>query len=310
MSDADLAVPEVVVVGSLNLDVSVPVGHLPAPGETVLGGDALWSPGGKGANQAVGASRLGRRVEMVGCVGDDAPGQQLLDSLGEGVGHRHVTVLDNVSSGFAAIAVGADGDNQIVVSPGANGRVAREHIEAAASELSAASVVLAQFEIPSDAVLAAARATAGTFILNPAPAPVDLDDEGRAMIDELLGEVGIAVPNQGELAALLGGAKANSMEEIGAQAKRLAERVPNVVVTLGEQGALVADAGGFAHVPAVAVDAVDATAAGDSFCAGLADALCGDAQLGEAVAWAVRVAAVTVTRRGAQASLPTRAEVV
>lgn len=305
-----VAAPEVVVVGSLNLDVSVAVAQLPAPGETVLGGDALWSPGGKGANQAVGVSLLGRRVEMIGCVGADEPGQQLLDNLGAGVGHQHVAVLEDVSTGIATIAVDSHGDNQIVVSPGANARVAGAHIDAASVELGSALVVLSQFEIPLASVLAAAKQTNGTFVLNPAPAPRDLDEEGRVLLADLLAEVDIVVPNQGELAALLGEPSAPSLDDVGAQARRLASSGPKVVVTLGEQGAMVVDTEQAVHVPAVVVDAVDATAAGDSFCAAVADALCGGADLVDAVKWAVEVASVTVTRRGAQRSLPTRAEVV
>ncbi len=301
---------DIVVVGSLNLDVSVVVDHLPTAGETVLGGDALWSPGGKGANQAVGARRLGRDVSMVGCVGDDDPGRQLLANLeSDGVGHQHVAVIPDASTGFAAIAVGSDGDNQIVVSPGANGRVDADHIDAAADEIRNATVVLAQFELPLPTVLAAARLASGTFVLNPAPAPTVINGETRAELDGLLSLVSVVVPNQGELAALLGEDRAASLDEVAAQAARLAERGPRVVVTLGEQGALVLEDGEPSHVPALQVDAIDATAAGDSFCGALGDRLCDGATLTEAAEWAVQVAAVTVTRRGAQASLPTRDEV-
>ncbi len=301
---------EIAVVGSLNLDVSIPVDHLPEPGETVLGGDALWSPGGKGANQAVGTARLGRSVAMIGCVGEDDPGRQLVDNLRvDEVDSRFVAVLEGVSTGIATIAVAPDGENQIIVSPGANNRLTASHVDAAQSILESATVTLAQFESPLAVILHAARGCMGRFVLNPAPAPAALDDDGRATLDALLSKADVVVPNQGELATLLGEERANTSEGLEAQARRLNALGPAVVVTLGADGALVVDRGVNERVAAHSVEAIDATAAGDSFCAGLADALCEGRTLVESVEWAVSVAAVTVTRRGAQASLPTRAEV-
>lgn len=247
---------------------------------------------------------------MVGCVGGDDPGRQLLESLDtDRVGRERVARLANSSTGFAAIAVGPDGENQIVVSSGANNELGPDQVDAAGPQLAAASVVLAQFETPLTGVLAAAKQAVGTFVLNPAPAPASLDTQQRAVLDQLLAEVAIVVPNQGELATLLGEKRAESLAQVAQQAEQLAKRGPHVVVTLGEQGALVVTEAGQVHVPALAVEAIDATAAGDSFCAALADALCAGLGLVEAAEWAVRVAAVTVTRRGAQASLPTRDEV-
>ena len=293
---------DLVVVGSINLDLSIPVPELPRPGETVLGGDALWSPGGKGANQAVGAARLGRSVAMVGCVGDDPAGRQLLDALSRsGVATDTVAVLPGVPSGIAAIAVSAAGENSIVVSPGANHRLTSSHV-AEALERWSPKAVLTQFEIPAEAT-AAMVGFDGLFVVNPAPA--------RAISAEVLAAVDVLVPNRGELALLSGSASAETIDEVTDQAKALG--VSRVVVTLGGDGALVVDLGAGSTqvtvVPIVTVPVVDTTAAGDSFCAGLVDALLDGADLVSATKWAGQVAAVTVTRRGAQVSLPTTDEV-
>jgi ribokinase len=272
MRAADLA-PEVAVVGSLNLDLVIRVPGLPGPGETVTGGDLFTNPGGKGANQAVAAARLGRRVAMVGRVGDDQAGRDLLASLeADGVDTAQVRTIAGVPSGTAFITVSEDGENQIVVSPGANARLA-----------------------PDD--VAAALAAGGTVVLNPAPV--------RPLTAGLLGRVDVLVPNRVELAQLAGGPVPGTVEEAVRLAGRLAAR--SVVVTLGADGALVVEAGQHGHVPAVPVRAVDTTAAGDAFCGGLADALAAGATLRDAARRAVRVAAAACTRQGAQASLPTPA---
>lgn len=293
----------VAVVGSLNLDLVVPVPRHPLPGETVLGGDHFANPGGKGANQAVAAARLGRRVAMVGRVGDDDAGRTLLSALAaDGVDASHVRVTEGTASGIALITVDASGENAIVVSPGANALVAPTDVDAAAGVLAGAAVTLLQLEIPLDAVVAAARAARGTVVLNPAPA--------RSLPRELLRAVDVLVPNRAELAALAGEREPPvSLDDLG----RLAGRVDGprvVVVTLGANGALVVKGGAPTHVPGVPVDPVDTTAAGDSFCGALADALARGDALGPAVRWAVRAAAITVTRPGAQRSMPSRAEVL
>lgn len=288
----------VLVVGSANLDVSVPVEHLPVPGETVLGGDALWSPGGKGANQAVAAARLGRTVGFVGCVGSDAAGRQLLDALDtDGVSFAG-RIIDDVPSGLAMIAVSADGENSITVSPGANSRLTPADVQAAIAATTPA-VVLGQFEVPLDAV--AAAGTSSRLIINPAPA-VGPSPALAAVLDA----ASIVVPNQGELAQLLGVAPATTRDVLVDQARELA--ADTVVVTLGGDGALVVENSNVVFVPAISVEAVDTTAAGDAFCGGLADGLADGLDVAEAVQWAVRVAAVAVTRRGAQQSLGTRPE--
>jgi ribokinase len=286
-------------VGSLNMDLVIRVPELPGPGETVSGGDLFRNPGGKGANQAVAAARLGRPVAMVGCVGDDDAGRALLASLeADGVDRSRVRVVDGVPSGTAFITVGEDGENQIVVSPGANARLTPDDVGAAEPALRAAAVTLLQLEVPLETVAAAARTAAGTVVLNPAPV--------RPLPSELLGQVGVLVPNRVELAQLAGRPVPATVEEAAELAARLPARA--VVVTLGADGALVVEDGQAGHGPAVPVRPVDTTAAGDAFCGGLADALAGGAALQDAARWAVRVAAAACTRPGAQASLPTPEE--
>jgi len=307
---------EIVVVGSINLDLVVPVERVPLVGETVLGGDLKRIPGGKGANQAVAAARLGRRVAMIGRVGDDDAGEMLRASLADnGVDTAAVAVTDGTASGIALIAVAADGDNAIVVSPGANARLAPADITAAGDLLQAASVVLLQLETPIETVsaaAAAAKAAGGLVVLNPAPAPKE------PLPAELLASVDVMVPNQTELATLVG--RSASEESSGSPedaidpqaAARLAAELPcrQVVVTLGAQGALVVSEGAAEHVPAPIIEPVDTTAAGDGFCAALADAVAGGAGLAAAARWAVRVGATACLRPGAQPSLPTPAEVI
>jgi ribokinase len=293
--------PAVVVVGSLNLDVVVPVPHHPVPGETVLGGDAVRAPGGKGANQAVAAARLGQRVAMVGCVGDDAAGEVLLRALdADGVDHSHVEALPGVPTGTALISVDPHGENAIVVSPSANSRLDRAAVDRAGDRLAAAAICLLQLEIPLEAVAHAAGLARGTVILNPAP--------GRPLPADLLTACDVLVPNRAELATLLGEPAPRALDEVAELARRV-EGPRAVVVTLGAEGAMAVSGDGVLHVPAVRVDPVDTTAAGDCFCGALADALARRNPLERAVEWAVTAAALSTIRRGAQPSLPRRAEV-
>ena len=296
-----------VVVGSANLDLVVDVESVPVAGQTVMGGDLRRIPGGKGANQAVAAARLGRRVAMVGRVGDDDAGSILRTAL-DSAGVDTALLLDtaNTPSGTALIAVGADGDNAIVVSPGANGRVTAADMEGAADVLGAADVVLLQLEVPVEAVTAAAACARGTVVLNPAPAP------SAPLPAELLDRVDVIVPNQTELATLARHAGIGAIGAVDSStAAALARGLPAaaVIVTLGAGGAMVVTPEQSVHVPAPAVVPVDTTAAGDAFCGALADALVGGADLVEAARWAVRVGAAATLRPGAQPSLPTAAEV-
>ena len=293
---------EIAVVGSANLDLVVEVDSIPLVGETVLGEDLRRIPGGKGANQAVAAARLGRDVAMIGRLGDDEGGAMLRSALeGDAVDTRHLLTTADVPNGVALISVGADGDNAIVVSPGANGRVAPADIEAASAIIDTAAVTLLQLEVPLDAVAAAAALASGTVILNPAPAP------SEPLPMSLLADVDVLVPNQTELATIAG--HNGPVDRV--IAAELATRLPSssVIVTLGAEGALVVLDGEATHVPAPVVRPVDTTAAGDSFCGALADGLVRGLDLVEATRWAVRVGAATTQRPGAQPSLPTPDEV-
>ncbi len=296
---------EIAVVGSANVDLSVTVPELPGPGETVLGGDLLRGSGGKGANQAVAAARLGRRVAMIGRVGDDDSGRWVREQLRtDQVDVRSLLTTADAPTGTAVIAVDPAGENTIVVSPGANARVTGRDLEMASAVLAEADVVVAQLEIPLAVVAELPALAGGLTILNPAPAASDAPLDGFDLV----------VPNRGELAALAGAEPTLDPSVIVDQARTLS--VPTVVVTLGAQGAMVVGNGDglrtpadVVTVPAMPVDAVDATAAGDSFCGALAVALVEGADVVRAVNWAVRVAGSTVTRRGAQESLPDRSAV-
>ena len=307
VSGESTANPEVAVVGSANLDLVVAVETIPVGGETVLGGDLRRIPGGKGANQAAAAARLGRRVAMIGRLGDDDAATILRSAVDSaGVDTTWLLNTGDTPSGTAMIAVGADGDNAIVVSPGANGRVSSADVASAAEILGAAKVVLLQLELPIEAVAAAVRQARGTVVLNPAPAPA------ATLPAELLDGVDVIVPNQAELATLAGHAGLVAIGEVDPDtAVALARGLPvaAAVVTLGADGAMVVTPTDATHVPAPAVVPVDTTAAGDAFCGALADALVDGAGLVDACRWAVRVGAAATLRPGAQPSLPTRAEV-
>jgi ribokinase len=291
----------VAVVGSANVDLVVPVEHLPAAGETVLGGDHLRAAGGKGGNQAVAAARLGCEVSMVARLGDDEHGRLLRSSLVEaGVDVAHVLVTPDAPSGLALITVDAAGENTIAVSPGANARLAVGDVEAARPLLEAAAVTLLQLEVDLAVVAAAAAAARGIVVLNPAPA--------APLPEELLRQVSVLVPNRSELGALAGVREPRSVTEVIAAARRL-PTPPRLVVTLGADGAVVIEEGDAVHLPALAVEAVDATGAGDAFCGGLADGLARGWPLRRAAAWATRVAGIATTRWGAQAGMPDRDEV-
>lgn len=294
-------VMDIVVVGSANLDIVVPVPHHPVTGETILGGDHRQIPGGKGANQAIAAARLGRTTGFVGRIGDDPSGGVLREALLEaGVNVAGLLVSQDHPSGLALITVDASGDNAIVVSPGANAALTPADI-AKADHLVDASIVLLQLETPVVSVVAAAEAAKGIVILNPAPAP------NVTLPVELLAAVDVVVPNEIELAMLAGVGVETLSTEVGI-AKAAAAVAADVVVTLGARGAVVVAGGDITSVPAPKIQPVDTTAAGDSFCAALADGLL-RGTLVEAAQWAVRVGAATTLRAGASSSLPTPGEV-
>ncbi len=290
---------DIVVLGSLNQDLVARVPRIPEPGETVLATGHSTFAGGKGANQATAAARLGARVGMVGRVGDDDFGRRLIAGLAtDGIDTQFVTVDPTVGSGLALINVEESGENAITVSPGANATVGVDDVAAAAEMIAAASILLIQLEVPVAALAAAITAARGTVILNPAPA--------AALPSELLAGVDILIPNESEL-ALLSALPVTDNTEVVAAAGSLP--VDDVVVTMGAGGAMVVKRSGATHVAAPTVTAVDTTGAGDAFCGALAAELARGAYVEAAVRFAVRAAAVAVTRHGAQAAMPTRDEV-
>lgn len=292
---------DVVVVGSVNADLVVQVERRPGAGETVLGSDLVTLPGGKGANQAVAAARLGARTALVGRVGDDGHGSFLRDSLRrEGVELGGLASTAG-ASGVALITIDPDGDNSIIVSPGANGRLTEADVAAARPLIEAAAVVSLQLEIPLPSVIAAAR-HARRVVLNLSPvAPVPA--ELLALCDPL-------VVNEHEAAFLLEGAGASpaaaaSWGDQAAALLRLGAR--SVVVTLGADGAVVGGTAGTVHVPSPRVEVVDTTGAGDAFTGALCWRLAAGDDLVTAARFAVRVGAAAVRSTGAQSSYPTMA---
>jgi ribokinase len=296
--------PRVAVLGSINMDLVVRAPRFPAPGETLLGRGFAAHPGGKGANQAVAAARLfaGQplAVALIGRLGADAHGRQLRDLLErEGVDVDAVGSEPDAPTGVAAITVSDSGENQIVVAAGANATLTGALVEAQAERLRRAAVVVAQLEVPDEAVLAGARlARAGgaLLVLNAAPA--------RELPAELMRSVDVLVVNQGEAALLAGGEGAP--EDLGA--RLLARGVGAVALTLGARGALWLDARGARSCPAPRVEAVDTTGAGDAFVGALAHALALGLVPAEALRRACAAGALAVTRAGAIPSLPVRQE--
>ncbi|OKH91108.1 ribokinase [Streptomyces uncialis] len=297
---------DLLVVGSANADLVIGVERRPHAGETVLGSDLAVHPGGKGANQAVAAARLGARTALLARVGDDDHGRLLLDSLRTADVDVSEVRTGGAPTGVALITVDPSGDNSIVVSPGANARLTPADVRDALPALRSARVVSAQLEIPLDTVGEVVRLLGpGTrFALNPSP-PAPLPPEVLAACDPL-------IVNEHEARVVLGdtgdGAAAGERSEDWARGL-LALGPRSVVITLGAEGALVADARGTARVPAVPVSAVDTTGAGDAFTAALVRRLGAGDDLPTAAAYGARVGAVAVTRRGAQASFPTADEV-
>ncbi len=290
----------IAVIGSLNRDIVISVASLPAPGETVHASEIRQFRGGKGANQAIAAARLGRNVAMIGRVGADADGTGYLRNLvAEGVDVAGVAVDIDLPTGSAYILLDAAGENSIAVVAGANGRVTPEDVAAAADHVERAAVTMAQLEVPLDAVKAAAQLAGGVFVLNAAPA--------QHLGPELLSLVDVLVVNRSELARLVDSRQAGQQKAIVAQARRV-NGPRAVVATLGAAGALVVTADDAVPVRAPSVTPRDTTGAGDAFCGGLADALARKEDLVSAVRWAVVVGAAATQKLGAQTGMPTAAE--
>ncbi|HNS21791.1 MAG TPA: ribokinase [Sedimentisphaerales bacterium] len=297
-------VPNIVVVGSSNMDLVVKSARIPIPGETILGGDFLMVPGGKGANQAVAAAKLGARVHFVARLGNDVFGRKSLDNFRlEGLDTTYVSLTSDAPSGVALITVDEAGNNAIVVAPGANGRLSPEDVRRAADAIQSAGAVVAQLEVPLATVECAAelaREASVPFILNPAPA--------QPLTRELLEKVAVLTPNESEARILTGIEVVDEKSARKAAQKLVRSGAKAAIVTMGAKGFLLADGTTMEFVPAIRVKTVDATAAGDAFTGSLAVALALGQDLHEAARFANWVAAFSVTRLGAQPSMPTRHE--
>lgn len=296
---------KVVVVGSLNMDLVTRAERLPRGGETLIGKSFATVPGGKGANQAVAAARLGAQVSMVGCVGDDAYGEQLRGALlAEAIDCQAVSVIEG-SSGVALIVVDDSSQNAIIIVAGANAQLAPEVVAGFDAILQAADVIICQLEVPYSTVgyaLKRGRELGKTVILNPAPASGPLPADWYASIDYL-------IPNESEASAL-SGLPVNSRESAEAAAGQLiAAGAGKVIVTLGAQGSLFADGASVEYFPAPKVEAIDTTAAGDTFVGAFAAALAAGKSEAEAIGFGQVAAALSVTRAGAQPSIPTLCDV-
>ena len=308
--------PLLTVLGSLNMDISVSVGRLPGPGETVLGAGAVIAPGGKGANQAVAAARLGGAVRMAGCVGADEFGGQITAALGaEGVDLTPVRVIPDSATGLALITVDATGENMITVAPGANGQAGMP--EAAAALSAPADMLMLSAEVPAGvfAAVLGRKAAPGSgapsdsaaghrppCLLNLAPVPRDAAALLTAGVDWL-------VVNESEAAELLGRTVAGLRDAAGAAADLVVMGASHAVVTAGSQGAALAGAAGAESVPGFSVRSVDSVGAGDAFVAALGVTLAAGIAPAAALRAACAAGATATTRQGAQAALPRPAEI-
>ena len=293
----------ILVIGSLNMDLSIDLAKMPVTGETILGRGIAYKAGGKGANQACAAGKLGGRVRMLGCVGQDEFGQKLVKSLSEsGVETDYIKESRALPTGTAVIYVDDNGDNSIVVIPGANMACDIEYLKEQDEQFQWCDYVVLQMEIPYEAVwysVKRAKELGKTVILNPAPAPDEIPEEILSLVDYL-------TPNETEIIALNGKRKDDIRE--GAE-KLLSRGVSNVIATLGDRGALLVNRYGETFYPARKVVSVDTTAAGDCFNGAMVAALAEGQSEAEAILFANIASSIAVTRKGAQESLPIREEV-
>lgn len=297
---------KIVVVGSSNMDMVVKTDHIPVPGETVLSGSFFMNAGGKGANQAVAVARLGGEVVFISKLGNDLFGKQFSQLFNhEGIDTHLIQFDENLPSGVALITVDKAGENSIVVASGANANLQNADLKGALPTIDTAGIVLLQLEIPIqtvDYVVNYAAANGVRVILNPAPAQV--------LSPELLSGVDILTPNKTE-AGMLAGIEVTDMETAGDAARIICEKgVKHVVVTMGSLGAVICENGELSVQSARKVETVDSTAAGDVFNGALAVALAEGKELKEAVAFACDAASISVTRLGAQSSIPYRNELI
>jgi len=297
--------PKIVVVGSSNMDLVVKSERIPAVGETILGGDFIMVPGGKDANQAVAAAKLGAQVCFIAKLGEDVFGAQSLANFKkEGINTNHIQQTQDAPSGVALIMVDDKGENSIVVAPGANLKLSPEDVRAARTEIEAAGAVVAQLEVPLDTIQCAAElanSSSVPFVLDPAPA--------RELPPELLAMVDVLTPNETE-AQILTGIEVTDEDSAREASKNLLKRgVKAVILTLASKGFVLADSDQTKYVAAHNVQAVDSTAAGDAFTGSLAVGIAQGKPLLDAASFANYVAALSVTRMGAQSSMPTLQEV-
>jgi len=295
----------ITVVGSLNMDFVISTEKIPRPGETVLGNSFRRIPGGKGGNQAASAARLGSKVTMIGAVGNDDLGEELIRSLkNDGVKTDYILKKDRISTGIASIVVERSGNNAITVVSGANYALAIEDVERYHFVLEQSKVLLVQLETPLLTIkkaLTIARRAECITILNPAP--------GMKLDKEILSNIDILTPNEIEL-ELLSGCPVNSMDEIQSAGYRLMKKgVRQLIVTLGDRGCVSITPEGMTHYPARKVKVVDTTSAGDCFNGALAVALSEEMNMEDAITFAVSASALSVTKSGAQTSLPYRKDV-
>lgn len=294
-----MANKRILVIGSSNTDMTIKSDNLPLPGQTILGGRFVMGPGGKGANQAVAAKRLGGNVEFICKVGHDIFGKNAADGYKkEGIDISHI-LYSTEPSGVALILVDKTGENVISVAPGANGDLSVEDIESIANVIKEADYLILQLEIPTDAVIRAAKIAheAGVYvILNPAPA--------CKLPNELFQYISLITPNQTETELMTGVKLINEQSFITAVENFNRMGVKDVIITLGSKGSLVCYDGKNEFVPAIKVDAVDATAAGDTFCGAVCVALSQGKNLKETAVFATKAASLTVQKMGAQDSIP------
>jgi ribokinase len=296
---------KVVVVGSINVDLTIKTRRLPRPGETILGGTFTKGPGGKGANQAIAAVHAGADVSFIARVGTDSYGQDSVKHLSaECIGTRHIIHDEDVPTGVALILVDDDGENSIVVASGANARLCPLDIERVKDEIGSAEVLLVQLEAPLEAVQHAihiAGKSDSLVIVNPAPA--------QHLNRSWFHDVDVITPNKIE-AEMLAGMRITDDASLAAAARQIRDfRIPVVIITLGQRGVLLATKDGMRLIPAYRVKAIDSTGAGDVFSGSLAAFLADGMLIEEAVRLAIASASISVTRMGAQMSAPFRAEI-
>lgn len=298
---------KIVVIGSSNTDMVIKSDRLPKPGETILGGNFLMNHGGKGANQAVAAARLGGDVTFICKIGNDIFGNETLEMFHkEGIDTTYVGITPQEPSGVALINVDKKGENCIVVASGANGTLSVDDIQNAETAIKQASIVIMQLETPIESVTYAAKMAKKdgiTVILNPAPAPT------QQLPDDLLANVDILIPNVTE-AEIISGMHITDDESAKEAIRYISSKgIKTVIITMGAKGALAYENNKFTHIPAFKVEAVDTTAAGDIFCGGLCVALSEGKNLKDAIIFASKASSISVTRMGAQVSIPLRKEI-